>query len=572
MLDIININCKYGEDKIFDSLTINDIKPGLNFIIGRSGCGKSSLVKLIMGIIPLDEGEIAFNGAKITDFEDFRSKYVSYVFQESMLIPYFTIKENLLMISNDINKIKKVLSSLYLIDKINDYPRNLSGGEKQRINIARAILKKSFINIFDEPTSSVNKNLKEEIMELIRKEFSDTIVIIISHNNLLISKYADRIIDLENKKDIVINTLKERMSFETGLKPSLLSLTLKSYTTRSKAPFIVISMVLLIVILSLSLFSGIENYIDYNIKRKPDYNYFYLSNGENIISKINDIYNIQIVENYREYMLINYRQKIKTIDNKNINDFFEIKISSKLKNTSINNKFFNLINSNYIKINDKKIELEIINDGELYTSPAIYFNYDQLKEYLGIIQTQEICFKTDQYKEVYKYLISNYKNKYSLDINKDDVVFDNSTIMINESLKPFMNSIHTIIMLLSYSILVMAFSFIRTLVTYNINIRADEIKVYHYFGYKNKDRIVLYEILILIGISLSLSLLISLFLCPIINNITPFILHERFSLIRIDSRVIAVLMIIIFILINLLIIENKIENKNKNKTKKPLKI
>ena len=572
MLDIININCKYGEDKIFDSLTINDIKPGLNFIIGRSGCGKSSLVKLIMGIIPLDEGEIAFNGAKITDFEDFRSKYVSYVFQESMLIPYFTIKENLLMISNDINKIKKVLSSLYLIDKINDYPRNLSGGEKQRINIARAILKKSFINIFDEPTSSVNKNLKEEIMELIRKEFSDTIVIIISHNNLLISKYADRIIDLENKKEIVINKSKERKPFETGSKPSLLSLTLKSYTTRSKAPFIVISMVLLIVILSLSLFSGIENYIDYNIKRKPDYNYFYLSNGENIISKINDIYNIQIVENYREYMLINYRQKIKTIDNKNINDFFEIKISSKLKNTSINNKFFNLINSNYIKINDKKIELEIINDGELYTSPAIYFNYDQLKEYLGIIQTQEICFKTDQYKEVYKYLISNYKNKYSLDINKDDVVFDNSTIMINESLKPFMNSIHTIIMLLSYSILVMAFSFIRTLVTYNINIRADEIKVYHYFGYKNKDRIVLYEILILIGISLSLSLLISLFLCPIINNITPFILHERFSLIRIDSRVIAVLMIIIFMLINLLIIENKIENKNKNKTKKPLKI
>ncbi len=151
-ISIKNLNKVYGNDKIFDNFSIEFYDDKVNCIVGESGCGKTTLLNIIAGLVQFENCEI--NGITKKD--------ISYVFQEDRLIPWLTIKENLEIAlkqyseKDELNKrVYKVLN-LVGIDGIEDkYPHELSGGMKQRINIARAFGKPSKIILMDEPFKSL---------------------------------------------------------------------------------------------------------------------------------------------------------------------------------------------------------------------------------------------------------------------------------------------------------------------------------------------------------------------------------------------------------------------------------
>lgn len=162
MIEIRNINKRYGSNIIFDDFKINFYENKINCILGKSGCGKSTLLNIISGVLENDKD----------DFKGIEELGVSYIFQDDRLIDWLTVEEN----------IKLVVKKYYNEKRINDlcekylklvgiheykkyYPQMLSGGIRQRVNIARAFIYPSKVIIMDEPFKSIDIKNKEIIME-----------------------------------------------------------------------------------------------------------------------------------------------------------------------------------------------------------------------------------------------------------------------------------------------------------------------------------------------------------------------------------------------------------------------
>lgn len=180
-ISIRNLNKSYENEEIFKNFNLDFYDEKVNCIIGNSGCGKSTLLNIIAGITEIQNGEIS--GVSLRD--------ISYVFQEDRLIEWLTVKENLELalkkyFDNFIldGKIDEVLKLVGIYDIKNKYPSALSGGMKQRVNIARAFGKPSKLILMDEPFKSLDYKLKytiiDEFKNLLNKE--KRMVILVTHD------------------------------------------------------------------------------------------------------------------------------------------------------------------------------------------------------------------------------------------------------------------------------------------------------------------------------------------------------------------------------------------------------
>ncbi|ACD23453.1 ABC transporter ATP-binding protein [Clostridium botulinum] len=161
-IEIKNLSKAYNNEIVFERFNLTLENSKVNCIVGKSGCGKSTLLNMLARILKFDDGEIS----GITKNE------VSYIFQEDRLIEWLTVEENLIFALKKYydklelkEKIKSILSSLGLEDVKNKYPEELSGGMKQRVNIARAFGKPSKIILMDEPFKSLDYTLKYKIID-----------------------------------------------------------------------------------------------------------------------------------------------------------------------------------------------------------------------------------------------------------------------------------------------------------------------------------------------------------------------------------------------------------------------
>ncbi|MBN1055947.1 ABC transporter ATP-binding protein [Clostridium botulinum] len=161
-IEIKNLSKAYNNEIVFERFNLTLENSKVNCIVGKSGCGKSTLLNMLAGILKFDDGEIS----GITKNE------VSYIFQEDRLIEWLTVEENLIFALKKYydklelkEKIKYILSSLGLEDVKNKYPEELSGGMKQRVNIARAFGKPSKVILMDEPFKSLDYTLKYKIID-----------------------------------------------------------------------------------------------------------------------------------------------------------------------------------------------------------------------------------------------------------------------------------------------------------------------------------------------------------------------------------------------------------------------
>lgn len=211
ILEFENVTKYYGDDLVFSNVNLKIKKGDVIALTGKSGCGKSTLLKCINRLEHINDGKIKFKGINISEISmvQLRQK-IGMVFQDYNLFEHLTVLDNLII---GLIKIKKhsrdesihealdMLKKLDLIDKKDNYPNELSGGQKQRVAIARTLLMKPDIILLDEPTSALDKEMKDSVLNLIKKIVEeDMTLIIVSHEEEFIKKVSNYIYQLKNGK------------------------------------------------------------------------------------------------------------------------------------------------------------------------------------------------------------------------------------------------------------------------------------------------------------------------------------------------------------------------------------
>ncbi len=208
MISIKKISKKYNNKYVFRNISfdINDNEKLL--IIGPSGCGKTTLIRCLNGLNKIDSGNIFLNGVKISNIDDVALKSkVGMVFQNYNLFPHLSVRENvslapkLLKMGNEKeidDLVKRLLSEVNIINKIDSYPSKLSGGEKQRVAIARTLATKPEVILLDEPTSALDPATINDFISLLNELSKTTTIVVVSHEMDLIKSFADKVLFLRD--------------------------------------------------------------------------------------------------------------------------------------------------------------------------------------------------------------------------------------------------------------------------------------------------------------------------------------------------------------------------------------
>ena len=214
IIDLNKIDITVDQRKILTDVSLSIKKGEFLYLIGKTGRGKSSLLKVLYGDIKLKKGEGKVAGIDITKIKEknipFLRRKLGIVFQDFKLLPDRSIEKNLEFVLKATDwkdkvkiqkRINKVLKKVKLKELINKFPHELSGGEQQRIAIARSLLNKPKIILADEPTGNLDPATSLEIMQVLKKiNKNGTTVIIATHDYEIISKFPAKTLIIENGK------------------------------------------------------------------------------------------------------------------------------------------------------------------------------------------------------------------------------------------------------------------------------------------------------------------------------------------------------------------------------------
>ena len=207
-----------GETEIIANHDVNFVieKGEFVIILGASGAGKSTVLNILGGMDTNDEGEVWIDGVNISNFDEkqltyYRRDDVGFVFQFYNLVPNLTAKENVELaaeIVKDAWDAEEALEAVGLGHRLHNFPAQLSGGEQQRVSIARAIAKKPKILLCDEPTGALDYQTGKQVLKILQEMSRDygATVIIVTHNTAL-APLANRVIHMHDArvKSIVLN-------------------------------------------------------------------------------------------------------------------------------------------------------------------------------------------------------------------------------------------------------------------------------------------------------------------------------------------------------------------------------
>ena len=209
MLELKNISKKFKDRQILSDFNLTVEKNKILAIVGPSGGGKTTLLRMLAGLEKIDSGEIIYNGESLPIDELEKRNLLGFVFQDFQLFPHLTVLENLVlspiktmnMEKNDAEKKGiELLEKLGLEKQINNYPISLSGGQKQRVALARAMMIEPKIIGYDEPTSALDPELRLEVEKLILKNRELGITqIVVTHDLQFAENIADSILKVEPK-------------------------------------------------------------------------------------------------------------------------------------------------------------------------------------------------------------------------------------------------------------------------------------------------------------------------------------------------------------------------------------
>jgi len=215
MVEIKNLSKSFGDNVVLDGISFN-VEENENFVVfGRSGTGKSVLLKCMAGLLEPDKGEIFIHGKNVVhlpvgELNEMR-KRIGFLFQGSALYDSMTVRENLefplirnfnFSDSERLNKVKVVLEKVGLSDSIEKKPSELSGGMKKRVALARTIITLPELILYDEPTTGLDPITSKEISQLVVELQKDLNVtsIVVTHDLICAKIVADRSIVLKDGK------------------------------------------------------------------------------------------------------------------------------------------------------------------------------------------------------------------------------------------------------------------------------------------------------------------------------------------------------------------------------------
>ncbi|MBN2486895.1 MAG: ABC transporter ATP-binding protein [Bacteroidales bacterium] len=214
MIKVTNVHKSFGSLEVLKGIDLLVNKGEIVSVVGSSGAGKTTLLQIIGTLMEPDCGNIYFNNIEVSSFRDkqlaeFRNKHIGFVFQFHHLLPEFSAIENI-CIPAFIAKIPRaqaekkameLLSFLNLLPRAHHKPNELSGGEQQRVAVARALINSPAVILADEPSGNLDTHNKEELHQLffdLRKQFNQTFIIVTHDKDL--AAMSDRMITMKDGK------------------------------------------------------------------------------------------------------------------------------------------------------------------------------------------------------------------------------------------------------------------------------------------------------------------------------------------------------------------------------------
>lgn len=200
MITAKNIKKKYNDQEVLRGIDLKIDKNEFVVILGASGSGKSTLLNILSGLEKSDSGEVVYDNESISDYSEkqltkFRKDKIGFVFQQYYLLNNLTVEQNVKVGANLANNKEyiDIIKDLGLEDKLSKYPNELSGGEQQRVSIARALAKKPTVLFLDEPTGALDEETGRKILEYLLK-LKDK-----SHFTMIMVTHNENIAELSNK-------------------------------------------------------------------------------------------------------------------------------------------------------------------------------------------------------------------------------------------------------------------------------------------------------------------------------------------------------------------------------------
>ena len=202
MLEIKDLQKKYTDHLIFKNLALTIPTGKIMAIVGPSGIGKTTFLKIIAGLLPADQGTMELNGERLELTGNRKGAQVGVIFQDFNLFPQYTVQENITLAPINVlkdsksaanKKAEELLKELGLFDQASQYPNQLSGGQKQRVAIARALAMQPGMLAYDEPTSGLDAASTQQVVHVMQQMKSQGVTQLVVTHDL---PFAEAVADL----------------------------------------------------------------------------------------------------------------------------------------------------------------------------------------------------------------------------------------------------------------------------------------------------------------------------------------------------------------------------------------
>ena len=221
IIEVKNLRKNFGKNEVLHDINLTVNRGEVVSLIGPSGSGKSTILRCIIDLETITDGDIFIEGKNLKDKKLKKEILLKtgMVFQSFNLFPHMTVRNNIVRTLKLVKKssvseatkiVKEVLEVVGLADKIDNFPSELSGGQRKRVAIARALALRPDILLFDEPTSALDPELVKEVLDIIRKLKNEKItMLIVSHEMNFVKEISDKVVVLENGKILEKGTSKQ---------------------------------------------------------------------------------------------------------------------------------------------------------------------------------------------------------------------------------------------------------------------------------------------------------------------------------------------------------------------------
>lgn len=569
MLELKNV-CKKYDREVLKKINLKFGNKGFICLVGESGSGKTTLLNIIGGLEQPDSGKVIFNGNNIKNINSsfYSNQLVSFINQNYNLIDKYTVLENILLPIElrrirspcNVNKILKMLSIYSLKNK---KVVSLSGGEKQRVAIARCIVQNTRVILADEPTGALDSENAYSVMRILKNLSKQKLVIVVTHNIELANSFADGIIKINDGKICsklkIINKNKySKIKCNRKIKLSFIKLVkyaiknLNNKLLRNILTILAFTIGLLSLEIVLSIKTGFNkeldslnkssffnyplvisknNYVDDFSNKVENKNGVNVKKGSFVTNEIDDklIGLVNNIDKKYVYGITYYRDidyEFKSISYVNPSNNYFYLVSGRMpenknevlilydEEDSISDKLYN-----YLDVSNNGLINNVfkVNDKELMITGIVKSNNDYFKSLSGILYSNDLF--DNEITDIYIYA-NNLKAKNMIkDLLKDYEIFDNAEEVVNLT-KKMVNGISLVLILFSVISLIVSMIMIFVISYISVMERNKDIGIYKSIGFRNKDikNLFIVENLIIGMCSFYLTMIFILLVSNVINK------------------------------------------------------